>query len=753
MARDESTLGPFELPGDRKKPATTPPYVKDANDMPPGESPPSPGAAPGVVVAEARSPEEISQLRREAELIQKAREIYTTSTDYLNTNITNTWEKNLAHFNNEHSSSSKFRTRNYKRSNVFRPKTRAVTKGQEAALAVALFATEDKAVVTPENPSEEAQQVSARINKDILQYRLTKRMPWFLTAIGAYQSTKVYGICISHQYWRYDASTEIKAEFNEDGSVVLDEDGATPMGREHTTVRKDELVCDLIAPENFRFDPMADWRDPVNTSPYLIYMMPIHASEALENMNREDSKTGLPVWKKYELSQILATRRNTWDRTRQAREGNARVDPSQPTTGNAFTTVWAHFNIIRENGEDMGFWTMGTELLLTEPEPLAKMYPHLARGERPFTVGYSTVEAFRNYPAGDVEQISGLQEETNTIANSRLDNVKLVLNKRYYIRRGGQVDLGALVRNIPGGGVMMGDTEKDVKTVDTPDVTQSSYVEQDRLAVEMDDLVGTFSPSSAAANKPLAKSVGGADQMSQQAGAVQDYGIQIYIETWVEPTLRQLVKLIQMYETDDVVLVHAADAAQIWQKYGLSEITDRLLQQDLAVSVDVGIGNTDPVRRVERLIYGVNQAVNIPGMAERVKGPKITDEIFATIGYRDGSRFFMTDKEFEEFRQANPPQPDPEITMKQLELQIRREDNKMRDSRERDKNEAEQALRAEDMGMRRGIANDIADLKLLTAGEQNETTRQIAAASTAQKSRDANLRAVPTPSKGSSSGK
>ena len=153
-------------------------------------------------------------------------------------------------------------------------------------------------------------------------------------------------------------------------------------------------------------------------------------------------------------------------------------------------------NIVNVNGTDLMYWTMGTELLLTDPIPLTEAFPHLREGERPFTIGFSTIEAFRNYPSGDVEQSAPLQEEINTVANQRLDNVKLVLNKRYYVKRGSQVDLDALIRNVPGGGVMMNDPENDVKTVETKDITSSSYQEQDRLSTEMDELVGSFSQQS-----------------------------------------------------------------------------------------------------------------------------------------------------------------------------------------------------------------------------------------------------------------
>jgi hypothetical protein len=705
------------------------PYGRLPTDMPPGETPASSSAGSrelkeGGVTTDAEG-EKDSYVSTEAWLISKAHEIYTTSTDYLDANITNIWEKNLAHFNNEHAPSTKFRTQNFKRSRVFRPKTRAMTKSSEAALTAAMFSTVDVIDVNAQDETDKAQIVSAAVNKELVQYRLDRTIPWYQTTIGAFQSTKVYGLCISFQYWKYQEDTDIVPAVLSDGTLMTDGEG-NAMGYEQTIVRKDEPCCDLVAPENFRFDPMCDWRDPANSSPYLLYMMPVYAHEALENMEKVDPKTGQPVWKQHALGELLATRRKNYDRTRQAREGRERIDPADEQHGNAYTTLWAHMNIVNINGEDMMYWTMGTELLLTDPIPLVQAFPHLKRGQRPFTVGFSTIEAFRNYPAGDVEQSAGLQEEINLVANQRLDNVKLVLNKRYYVRRGSQVDLDALIRNVPGGGVMMNDPEKDVQTVDTRDVTGSSYQEQDRLAVEMDDLVGSFSQTSVqqTANRKGGETKGGMDKMASGAGAVQDYGLRVFFETWAEPTLRQLVQLEQYYETDEVILALAEKRAKIWQRYNVDEITDDLLRQELTVRVNVGVGNTDPQQRVEKMMFALKNAAGLPKMGERLKSQEAADEIFGTLGYKNASRFFRNDQEQAQWAEENPQQPPLELQIKQAEQQMHAKDNEARHQREVMKLEMTAQLGFAKLALEKGYKYEDIQRHLKVAGMQDRTSRQ-----------------------------
>jgi hypothetical protein len=711
------------------------------SDLPPGETPASSSAGSNEVEQGGSDAEgeKDSYANMESWLISKAHEIYTTSTDYLDANITNIWEVNLAHFNNEHAPQTKFRTQNFKRSRVFRPKTRSMTKSSEAALTNAMFSTLDVLDINAEDPTDPKQIVSAAVNKEMLAYRLDRRIPWYQTTIGAFQSTKVYGLCISFQYWDYHEDMDIVPAVLPDGSLMQDDEGFA-LGTEETTVRKDELCIDLIAPENFRFDPMCDWRDPAGSSPYLLYMMPVYAYQALENMEKRDKKTGQPTWRKYALGELLATRRKNYDRTRQAREGRERIDPADEQHGNAYTMLWAHMNIVNMNGTDMMYWTMGTELLLTDPLPLTEVFPHLREGGRPFTVGFSTIEAFRNYPAGDVEQASGIQTEINLVANQRLDNVKLVLNKRYYVKRGSQVDLDALIRNVPGGGVMMNDPEKDVHTVDTRDVTASSYQEQDRLSVELDDLVGSFSQTSVQSNKNLNETVGGMDKMSSGAGAVQDYGLRIFFETWVEPTLRQMVQLEQYYETDEVIMSLAGKKAKMWERYGVSELTDDLLMQSLTVRVNVGVGNTDPQKRVEKLMFAVKNAAGLPQMAERLKSSEVADEIFGALGYKNAVRFFRNDQEQQIHQKENPQPTPPEIQLKQAEMKMHEKDNAARHQREVMKLEMTAQLGFAKLALEKGYKMQDITQALGIEQMKDKTTRQTVTLSNVVKLSDQQLK-------------
>lgn len=736
-------------------------YTRSPQELPPGMDPATNAGRPATTGPNEMTVPENStaslggpaatrgkNAASDAWCIQKATDIYVNSRDYMDSNITLAWERNLYHFRNEHGPATPYVRRDWKRARTFRPKTRANVKAQEASHAAAAFATQDYLDIKAVDSTNENQVVSAAVNKALLQTRL-ELVPWnwFVTCQGAYQDTKVYGVCISHQYWRYEQVKEVVPAFDDVGHPIMAQasDGQMyPMGEEHLRTIYDMPVVDLLPPECFLFDPMCDWRNPAQTSPYLCYMMAMYAGDVMKRMTTTHEKTGQPLWREYPLASILsASRENVDNRTRRAREGHHRVDPSNNNdkASQEFNMVWAHLNIVRENGVDVAWWTLGTQLVLTEPVPLTEMYPHLQPGERPFVVGFSVVEAHRNYPDGDVAQIAPLQEEINSVANQRLDNVRLVLNKRYFIRRGSQMDLDSLMRNVPGGGVMTNDPEKDVQVINTPDVTSSAYQEQDRLSQDLDDLVGGFGQSAIAAGGKQMDRAGSMDVLQGAAGAIQDYSIKLFFETWMQPVLRQLVRLEQMYETDHTVLAIAAKATPLWQKYGTDIVTDEILQHNLSVKINVGIGNTDPVKRVQKLTFGITQVVQLPDMARRVKSMEIANEIFGSLGYKDASRFFMNDQELtEHMKSTPPPPPPPEIAVKMQELQQRGKEADQRDKRETNAAAMDHEWRMKQMDATDHLGHaKLADNVGIQAGK-NQTARDIAAAKEANRLAEINMK-------------
>lgn len=612
-------------------------------------------------VFDAEMLDEDPQAQADSWWLTLARESHRASSDWLDSALRRQWSKNLAHFNNRFAPGSKYNTPAYsKRSRVFRPKTRSAIRQNEAAVAAAMFATDDLVSISPLNDERVESKLSARLNHALLEYRLQQSIKWFLTCMGAFQDTQNYGVCVSHQYWLFEErETERPVYDPQSGEVLRDERGQIVTEKE-TRLVTDKPCIDLMAPENLRLSPACDWRDPVNSSPYVIRLVPMYACDVLERMAAD--LPGQQRWRSYPLADILACRDSEDGGTRAAREAD-RPDSVDAESG-YYATVWCRENFVRVNGQEYVYWTLGDSKMLSDPVPLDEVYFH---GRRPIVLGYSNIEAHKAYPAAHSQMIEGLQEATNDVQNQRFDNVQLVLNKRYLLKRGQQIDTQALMRNVPGGGVVTQDPERDVRVLETNDVTASSYNEQDRIDVQLDEMMGAFTQSSVSNNRALNETVGGMQMMNSSATAVTEYSIRTWVETWVEPVLRQLMLLEQYYESDETILALAAEKAQI-EKFGQNQVTDRLLMRELTLTVNVGIGATNPQQKVERLVYGLNSVASLPGVIEKANSDEIITEVFGALGYKNGKRFF-TPAEDEESQAPTEPPVDPEI----MKLEMQRE--------------------------------------------------------------------------------
>jgi len=576
-------------------------------------------------------PEKADPKDKQPNWINRAKDAFRFSTTYVDSNYRNNWEDSIRAFNNQHPSSSKYNSDLFKkRSNLFRPKTRAIIRKNEAAAAAAYFSNLELLSINPLNESIKEERISADVMEQVLRYRLTKSIPWFLLTMGAIQDAQVQGACIAHVYWRFSE------RYDEKGMVTSKED--TP-------------VCDLVPIENMRIDPSASWIDPIGTSPYIIHLIPMYWCDVKDRMRFPDPKG--QRWKEYSASAAFSRSGISDESTRQTRLGYQQDPASEKRDVSDYDIVWVHRHIHRWNGEDWEFYTLASERLLTKP---ARLNDTVWHGERPYVMGRALVETHKPMPASLPMLLKGLQEEANDVQNQRSDNVKFVLNKAYLVKRGKNVDLASLVRNVPGRITLVDDPEKDVQEMNWPDVTQSAYLEQDRIDGDFNDIAGNFSPLQVNTARTPRESSNTMKMLQSPSNMLTEYMLKTFTETFVAPVLMQIMKLEQHYETDTTILALAGEKAEVAQRYGVNQVTDALLEKELTLSVHVGMGATDPTQKLQRFVYAVMNFAQIarsqpPGLDLK----EIAKEMFGLTGYQDGSRFMIegVDPEVAKLMQEN----------------------------------------------------------------------------------------------------
>jgi hypothetical protein len=603
--------------------------------------------------------------------VSLARDAYSASSNWFDSSVRPQVEGDLRQFQGQHPANSKYLAESNKgRSKLFRPKTRTTIRKNEAAAAQAFFASNDVVTVTAEDADSPEREAAAAVMGELLQYRLTKSIPWFLTLVGAYQDAQTVGVVASYQYWEYNEAKGI-----------------------------DRPAIRLIPIENLRFDPGADWTDPVGTSPYLIELIPMYVKDVKARMTRVDPKTGDPKWKTLPEATIMGATKTYGDTIRLQREAPRPDSKYQQQANNNYSVVWVHKNIVEVDGIDYCYYTLGCEHLLSDPVPLDQVYFH---GRRPYAIGCAVLEAHKLYPSSVPRLTRDVQAEINEVANQRIDNVKLAMNKRYFARRNKQVDLRSVTRNVPGSVTLVQDID-DVKVVEFNDVTGSSYKEQEVLNLDFDDVAGTFSGSSVQSNRKLNETVGGMQMLDAGANQVSGYQLRTFCETWVEPVLRQLVLLEQYYETDEKVLALCGKSAKLFERFGIDQFTDEMLMQELTLNVNVGMGAVNPADQVRQFVDGMNALSNMLENGALIQlGLNIEEvikELFGKLGYKNGARFFKLDgsdpmvkqlqSQIEQLQQQLAQKVDPQL----LAAQIRKIDAEVASLAQKDKVAAADAVK------------------------------------------------------------
>ena len=99
-----------------------------------------------------------------------AREAYSTSTTFFDSSIRPQIEAAIRQFQGVHPNGSKYHSETYKhKSRLFRPKTRAMVRKNEAVAAEAFFSTQDVVSVSAQDDSDKMQQASAEVNQDAIR--------------------------------------------------------------------------------------------------------------------------------------------------------------------------------------------------------------------------------------------------------------------------------------------------------------------------------------------------------------------------------------------------------------------------------------------------------------------------------------------------------------------------------------------------------------------------------------------------------
>lgn len=573
-----------------------------------------------------------------------ARQSFTSSSTYFDSSHRNRVLDAMARFNSQHPRGSKYWTPAFeKRSKLFRPKTRSTVRKREAAAAISLFGSSNIVAIKATGGSAKSAQ-AARLQEALLNHRLQEDDRWYKFVVGGVQDADRQGFAIARTYWDYEEADRYYEEIHSELDTVT---------RVDTVALRDRPGFKLIPIERFHFSPAADWMNVVETSPYIIEEIPMFLCDVRRYQHNPNAMLRYRDLSDGEL--MGGGTHGVWDSIQMQRERDVQSRYQRNGEANDYAVVWVHRNIIKVDGEDYIFDSIGTSRMLSDMIPLSHFDP---RGYRPYVVGSTIFEAHNPYNEGAVDLMAQLQDEINDTANLRQDANKMASAGRMFIKRGTGLDLHALAKFSPGQTVEVDAPDKDVKWDRSPEAPRGAFEENQLLSTELDDLIGNFSQASVANNRNLNETVGGMQILGDSANQMTEYDLHTYTKTFVAPVLQQIIDLEKQWETDQNLAAmigekEASSQRQFWEA----------LDTPTKVIVDVGFGATNPQKRVERIGMGLTMLGQFfPQLMMQADSTEIARDVFAAVGQPDISRYFPNmDTQGEE--------PDPQKRVLQQQIQ------------------------------------------------------------------------------------
>lgn len=574
-----------------------------------------------------------------------ARQSYITAEDYFNASHRTRLIDAMARFNSEHPKGSKYWSSAFeRRSRLFRPKTRSTIRRREAAACLALFGSAD--IVNVQATSSDAEAViDARIQEALLNYRMQEDDRWYKVVVGAIQDADRQGFVVGKTEWQYEESSRYYKEMHPD---------LGPIDRVDMVATTDRPGYSLIPIERFRFSPAADWMDVVNSSPFLVEVIPMFVCDVRRYQRNPRARL---KYRNLSDGQLMSGGHSgEWDAIRMQRERNRVNRYERSSDPSDYAVCWVHRNIVRIEGEDYIFDSVGTSTMLSDVIPLSEFDP---RGYRPYVVGSTMVESHNPFQVGAATLMSGIQDEINDVSNLSIDANKMATSGRMFIKRNTAVDLHALARFSPGAVVEMDNPQQDVKWDRSPEAPQGMMQEHQVLATELDDLIGNFNQSSISNNRRLNETVGGMEMISASADQMTEYDLHTFCVTFIQKMLTQILDLEKRWETDTNLAMIigqrlAAGARQFW----------KALNREAKVIVNVGFGATNPKKRMERITSAMQATMGMfPMTVYQSNQAEILKEVWAAAGFADATRFFPF------LGDAGKPDPNPKVATLQQQLQ------------------------------------------------------------------------------------
>ena len=241
----------------------------------------------------------------------------------------------------------------------------------------------------------------------------------------------------------------------------------------------------------------------------------------------------------------------------------------------------------------------------------------------PFIIGnlipqitYNDEDGVRLYGESPIAIILPLQQEINTRRNQQIDAIDLAINPRVLLQNGGGIDPFAFKKGA--GEIIQCSDPNAVKFFTPPSINEGTFDVQ-RLDMEAQEAIGVTAYNSGINSNQLNQTATGINVLSSEANTRIQSLIRGYNETFIEPMLTRLAKLIYKYDT----------------KFFLQGSFKPPL--DLVAKINTGLGATNKQLQLQNYQMAFQmfaQIQNVQGML------RIVQDILPLLGIKNKEDYF-----------------------------------------------------------------------------------------------------------------
>ena len=380
---------------------------------------------------------------------------------------------------------------------------------------------------------EESDMDNALASEKLLSYQF-ERMSLPLKLVNFYKQALIYGTSIGKVYWDYSS------EHDEKGYEII---------------KRDEPAFDVLNLFDFFVDPEAVDIDDARFCIHRSYL-------SVDELKKRESAG---IYKDVDLLKTNGSFLSSID--------NGDDDP------------WDKNDALDErNIEILEYWENDRVITVADRCVVLRDTPNpFHHNRKPFVRLIFVPVPFEFYGVGVIEPIEGLQLELNTKRNQRLDNVNMVLNRMWLLQRGALDDLRQL-HSRPGGVIVVNDLN-GLQPLPSPDVTSSSYQEEEKIKNDIQNTSGVsdYIRGSQSNDRHTATEV---RIKSEQSNTRFDFNFKLMAEMGLKRIAQLVIKLDQQFIDEERTI-------RIIGKEGVKFV--KIAPEEIAGEFDL-IPNVDPMR-------------------------------------------------------------------------------------------------------------------------------------------------------------